>query len=124
MRPSDGRTPCAPTRPPRSIGSFVAGFKSAATRQVNAVRGVPGAPVWQRNYYEHVIRDEDGLARIRSYIATNPESWQLDAEHPEETRNSHLGTDRSARTHPAFGESDSSDVGAHGVRPLSRTDNR
>lgn len=120
--PSGGRTPCAPTRPSRSIGSFVAGFKSAATRRVNAVRGLPGAPVWQRNYYEHVVRDVDDLARIRVYIATNPETWQLDAEHPEGTRNSGPEPGNSAPARRAFRESDIGDVGAHGVRPLSRTD--
>ncbi|HXF95708.1 MAG TPA: hypothetical protein VNI61_06355 [Gemmatimonadales bacterium] len=47
-------------------------FKAAATRAVNARRGTPGAPLWQRNYYERVIRDEDALRRIRWYILANP----------------------------------------------------
>jgi REP element-mobilizing transposase RayT len=51
---------------------FIVGFKSAATERINALRGTPSAPVWQRNYYEHIIRDEKSLNRIRQYIAENP----------------------------------------------------
>jgi len=72
--------PSPPHRPPRSLGSFVAGFKSAATKRINAIRGTPGLPGWQRNYYEHVIRDEDDLDRVRRYIAENPLRWDEDPE--------------------------------------------
>ncbi len=72
----------APLRLPKSVGSFVAGFKSVVTKRINLVRGTPGFPVWQRNYYEHVIRDEDDLARIRAYIQANPFSWKVDNENP------------------------------------------
>ncbi len=64
-------------RAPRSLGSFVAGFKSATTRRINEIRQTPRAPVWQRNYYEHIIRNEDALHRIRQYIAANPLRWHL-----------------------------------------------
>ena len=47
----------AVTRPPRTIGAFVGAFKGAVTRRINALRDTAGSPVWQRNYYEHVIRD-------------------------------------------------------------------
>ena len=80
-----GRAPLLPSppyRPPRSLGSFVAGFKSAATKRINAIRGTPGLPVWQRNYYEHVIRNEDDLDRVRRYIAENPLRWEEDPENP------------------------------------------
>jgi REP element-mobilizing transposase RayT len=60
---------------PKSIGALVAGFKSAATRRLNQLRETPGAAVWQRNYYEHIIRDESSLYRIRAYIAANPARW-------------------------------------------------
>ncbi|MDT7973589.1 MAG: transposase [Armatimonadota bacterium] len=69
-------------RLPRSLASFIAGFKSATTKRINALRGTPSAPVWQRNYYEHIIRDEKSLNRIRQYIAENPLRWHLDAENP------------------------------------------
>ncbi|GIV52421.1 MAG: hypothetical protein KatS3mg038_2942 [Candidatus Kapaibacterium sp.] len=68
-----------------SIPTIVRSFKSAATRYINILRGTPGAPVWQRNYYEHIIRNEDALNRIREYIATNPLRWQLDRENPDRT---------------------------------------
>ncbi len=82
LTPNDGRTPCAPTRPPRSLGSFIAGFKSATTRQINEVRGLPGAPLWQRGYHDHVIRNDDELGRIRYYCAENPRRWDKDRENP------------------------------------------
>ena len=66
-----------------SLGVIVRSFKSAVTREINMQRGTPGAPVWQRNYYEHVIRDERDLERIREYIVKNPLRWALDVENPE-----------------------------------------
>ena len=68
-----------------SIPTIVRSFKSAATRHINILRGTPGAPVWQRNYYEHIIRTEDALRRIRQYIVTNPMRWHLDRENPDRT---------------------------------------
>jgi putative transposase len=76
-------------RAPRSIGSFIAGFKSAVTRRINEIRGTPGLPLWQRNYYEHIIRDEEELNRIRQYIIDNPSRWEDDAENPDVRRNAH-----------------------------------
>jgi putative transposase len=70
-------------RPPRSLGSFVAGFKSACTRRINALRDTPGAPVWLRNYYERVIRNERELNAIRTYIRDNPAHWERDRERPD-----------------------------------------
>ena len=61
-----------------SLGTVVGAFKSAAARLINQVRATPGAPLWQRNYYEHVIRSEASLAEIREYIANNPLKWTLD----------------------------------------------
>ncbi len=67
-------------RRPRSLGSLVAGFKSSVTTKVNQFRGTPGSPVWQRSYYDHIIRDETDLNRIREYIVNNPMKWDLDKE--------------------------------------------
>ncbi len=75
---------CAPTnekRPhvkPGSLGAIVRSFKSAVTKRINLLRGTPGARVWQRNYYEHIIRTERALDAIRRYIAHNPIRWHLD----------------------------------------------
>ena len=63
---------------PKIIGRF----KMNSAKQINDLRGTPGISVWQRNYYEHVIRDENSLNRIREYIATNPLRWQMDKENP------------------------------------------
>jgi REP element-mobilizing transposase RayT len=51
---------------------YYRGFKAATTTRINEIRQSPGAPVWQRNYYEHVIRNDHELQRIREYIAYNP----------------------------------------------------
>jgi REP element-mobilizing transposase RayT len=70
------------TLPPKSLGSFVAGFKSSVAKQINQLRSTPGQPVWQRNYYEHVIRNEIDLQEIREYIQNNPLEWLEDENHP------------------------------------------
>lgn len=55
-----------------SLSEIIRAAKSFSSRQINALRHTPGIPVWQRNYYEHIIRDEQDLARIRQYIRDNP----------------------------------------------------
>ncbi|MEE8640742.1 MAG: transposase [bacterium] len=65
-------------RPPGSLGSFVAGFKMAVTKRINLLRGTPGGRVWQRNYYERIIRDDDEAARTRAYIYDNAGRWPDD----------------------------------------------
>ena len=77
-----GRASQPPQRAPKSLGSFVAGFKSAVTKRINEQRGMPRVPVWQRNYYEHIIRNDADLQRIRQYIVNNPLKWELDQLHP------------------------------------------
>lgn len=71
-----------------TIGQIVGAFKSLTT--IEYIRGVrqhgwPGFDkhLWQRNYHEHIVRDEPSLNRIREYIATNPERWEFDRENPE-----------------------------------------
>jgi REP element-mobilizing transposase RayT len=73
-------------RPPRSLGALVAGFKSASTKRVNAVRGKPGLPLWQRNYYGRIIRSEGELSHVRGYIASNPVHWDEDEHNPSYLR--------------------------------------
>lgn len=65
-----------------SLGSIVAGFKSAATKRINDLRVNPGCPVWQRNFYDRVIRSEKEMANIRRYIVDNPAKWDLDENNP------------------------------------------
>ncbi len=70
-----------------TIGDIVGGFKSSFT--VEYIRGVKAGRwpafdrrVWQRNYYEHVVRNEADLARVRRYIEENPLRWEFDRENP------------------------------------------
>jgi REP element-mobilizing transposase RayT len=70
-------------RPPsKSLGTIINGYKAAVTRQIRSTHGTDAASVWQRNYYEHVIRNDQDLDRIRQYIRDNPAKWALDAENP------------------------------------------
>lgn len=66
--------------PSRTIGAMVRGFKSATTKRINALRGTPGVAVWQRNYYEQIIRDQDSLNRVRAYVSANPARWPTDRD--------------------------------------------
>jgi REP element-mobilizing transposase RayT len=72
----------APTLNRHGLPEIVRQFKTFSARRINALRGTLGVPVWQRNYYEHVIRDEESLSRIRQYILENPARWAVDRENP------------------------------------------
>jgi REP element-mobilizing transposase RayT len=74
---SEGAASSAPT-----LGDVIRTFKSISAIQVSSVLGRTGQPLWQRNYYEHIIRNETSLARIREYIASNPQNWILDRQNP------------------------------------------
>lgn len=79
-------TPVSSTIPgpqQKSIGALLAGFKSAVTKRINEIRISPSLPVWQRNYHEHVIRNEADYDRIAEYVATNPQRWIEDKLHPD-----------------------------------------
>ena len=73
-------------RAPQSLGAFIAGYKSTVTTQINQLRNSPGTPVWQRNYYEHVVRTSRALDAIREYIVQNPLRWELDTYNSEATK--------------------------------------
>ena len=68
---------------------MVGAFKSIVAtnwRRRNALHS--SAHVWQRNYYERIIRDEDELNRVREYILLNPLRWEFDRENPIRVGNS------------------------------------
>jgi putative transposase len=74
----------SPLRPtgtvPGSLGAFVQNYKSVSTRRIHALVG--GArPIWQRNYYEHIIRNEVEWANMDAYIRANPVRWKEDEEY-------------------------------------------
>lgn len=56
----------------QSLGAIIGSFKSAVTREINQLRQTPGAKVWQSSYYDHLVRDQEDLLRIREYIRLNP----------------------------------------------------
>jgi len=70
---------------PGSIPTIVRSFKSMTTRRINLLRNAPGTPVWQRNYYDRIIRHERALNAIRQYIIENPRRWQMDRENQART---------------------------------------
>ncbi|MBE9171245.1 transposase [Pleurocapsales cyanobacterium LEGE 06147] len=67
---------------PKPLGRLIGAFKTVSTKQINILRNTPGTPVWQRNYYEHIIRSQDALDYIREYIINNPNSWETDRLNP------------------------------------------
>jgi REP element-mobilizing transposase RayT len=64
------------------LSEIIRQFKTFSARHINKIRQSPGIHVWQRNYYEHIVRDENELNRIRKYIIENPLNWDMDNENP------------------------------------------
>ena len=62
----------------KPLGSLIGAFKTVSTKKINQMRNTPGNSVWQRNYYQHVVRSESSLNEIRNYIMTNPTTWRSD----------------------------------------------
>ena len=65
------------------LSEIVRAFKTFSARGINKTRATPGIPVWQRNYYEHIIRNEKELSPIREYIYSNVIEWKSDSENPD-----------------------------------------
>jgi REP element-mobilizing transposase RayT len=68
--------------PSNTIGAIVRGFKSETTKRINEIRSTPRMHFWQRNYYEHIIRNDNELDKIRDYIHNNVVQWALDKDNP------------------------------------------
>ncbi len=64
------------------LPEIVRALKTFSARRINELRRAPGARVWQRGYFDHVVRNEDDLDRIRRYIVENPARWSDDEYHP------------------------------------------
>jgi REP element-mobilizing transposase RayT len=62
------------------IPEIVRQFKSFSAKRINVLRQTPGQPVWQGNYYEHIIRNEKSLFFIRKYIRENILNWNFDSD--------------------------------------------
>lgn len=65
-----------------SIPTIIRSYKSAVAYRINLMRRTEGVPVWQRNYYEHIIRNEQDLQNKTDYIEANPMLWDEDDENP------------------------------------------
>ena len=78
----------APTKTvmPGSLGAIVRAYKSAVTYAVNSAQNMRGSVVWQRNYYEHIVRNEREWNAIGWYIVNNPFHWELDRDNLQNMR--------------------------------------
>ena len=65
-----------------SLGAIIGAYKSTTTQRINRIRDMSGRQVWQRNYYERIIRSDAELDAIRRYIRDNPLNWPHDEHHP------------------------------------------
>ena len=72
-RPTSGRGNRAPT-----LGQMIAYFKYVCAKQIHRIIDNPQLPIWQRNYYEHIIRNEKDYWAIKQYIKDNPKNWERD----------------------------------------------
>jgi putative transposase len=64
-----------------ALGEVVRTYKAVSTRMIRKISNTNFA--WQRNYFEHVIRDDESLNRIRQYILDNPARWDIDRDNPQ-----------------------------------------
>jgi REP element-mobilizing transposase RayT len=71
----------APKRKP--LGRLIGAFKTVSAKRIGQITDLAGAYVWHRDFYDHIIRNEKSLARIRQYIANNPARWAEDRLHPD-----------------------------------------
>jgi REP element-mobilizing transposase RayT len=70
-----------------SLSSVVGAFKSAVTKEVNRLRGTPGADYWQQGFWEHIVRDDREWEEIANYILWNPVNWGVDPDNPDSAPN-------------------------------------
>jgi putative transposase len=75
----EGGSRTAPTKR-KTLGRLVGAFKTISTTDINELRGAPTHPLWQRDFYDHIIRNEDESNKIREYIRTNPLQWASDPD--------------------------------------------
>ncbi len=72
-------TPISSTLKAGSLGAIIGQFKSVASKRIRRLKNPPERPIWQRNYYESIIRTPDIWNRTRDYIAANPMRWREDS---------------------------------------------
>ena len=72
-----------PARRPSRLPDIIGEFKRFSALKINSARGITGRPVWQRNYFERVVRDGKEMEKVQRYIGENPVRWEFDRENPE-----------------------------------------
>ncbi|MCP4651931.1 MAG: transposase [Candidatus Omnitrophica bacterium] len=70
-----------------TLSKTIGYFKMQTAKQINILKNTPRQPVWQRNYHDHVIRNDKSINKIREYIVNNPINWQFDIENPNRIGN-------------------------------------
>ena len=80
--------------PKVSLSGIVGAFKSISTINTNRLSQTPGDLLWQRSYYEHIIRDAEDMKKVQRYILENPMRWELD---PENTKPTYVSSISAAR---------------------------
>ena len=60
----------------KPLGRLIGAFKTVSAKHINQLRNTPSQPIWQRNYYDHIIHNNESLERIRNYIVNNPLNWK------------------------------------------------
>ncbi len=64
------------------LSEIIRGFKTFSAREINQLRNTSGKTIWQRGYYDHIIRNEKSVGKIREYIENNPLKWAFDRDNP------------------------------------------
>ena len=73
-------TPTSDVKLIKPLGRLIGVFKTVSTKSINLLNGTPGHQIWQRNYYERIIRNGQELDAIRAYIQSNPLNWTEDSK--------------------------------------------
>jgi len=80
---TDSSAPSRSVDARKPLGQLIGAFKTVSTKRLNLLLGSSGSAIWQRDFYEHIIRHERALERIRTYIFDNPATWLQDELHPD-----------------------------------------
>ena len=65
-----------------TISNIIGAFKTTAATRINKLRSTPGVPVWQKSFYDRIVRNDQELWRIQEYIRNNPIKWAEDRDNP------------------------------------------
>jgi len=72
-----------PARRDANLSEIIRAFKTFSALKINSILGTKGQAVWQRNYFERVVRDGKEMEKVQRYIGENPMRWEFDRENPE-----------------------------------------